>query len=247
MALIEIKCDSESLADYFNRQTFQDATEPIRETSTISRLVLEKYLHPKYKNDLIFNGNRYLMGNYSKKFDIAFFDDYSNDIFLGIEEKTVHLVHYKPKRFQNPKIVNEEKLKLVTEKIKKSQRLKGISSEDQIIIDTLRFHYPVEAFHHKWLADLDYAYNAEAFNVKETFGGSFLFSYQNEFGLCPVIDKNLIKRFEGRAQYSTSNKPMMNKIPNLVKRGDPIHRIIQCKGLIAVEKTTDVTWFIVDD
>lgn len=252
MALIEIKCSVETLEEYFNRATFKVITNEFKSNLKLLKEIMEKYLHPLYKNFIVFSGNKYDMDSYLDKYTNIIFDFYSEDLFLGVKNKTIIIKHEKPSKINlsnKSSLFSEETLALIKRKIIYGQGIKGIESIEKNIIATFKFLFPIEAFKHKWIVDLDYAYLSDRFDfaglIDATIKPKFS-TIEKKQMLILYADKGkeILDLLNPTAVYRSNNKKIMKEIPYLIKRGDPIDKVYKCEKGIIIEKQTEVTWVL---
>lgn len=247
MAVIDIECNVKNLVQYFNRDTFVEVTNDIKSEIKTSKEIMSKYFKPKFKNELMYRGNRYSPSHYLNKADIIIFDNYNHDLFLGIKSKTLMLEHCSPKKIKQHKIDET----LILEKIEKAQQICGIEKIERNVINTLRFYFPIDAYKREWIVDLDFAYNSSDFDLALNKEGDDILIFATLIKDQMVIlyaddSKESIKKLQPKATYRDGNPQVMKLIPGMIKKGDSIAEIFVCDKGIAVKKKTGVIWFVLD-
>ena len=246
MAVLDLICSVKNLAIYFNRDTFVDVTKDIKPEIKTSREIMNKYFKSKFHNELLYHGNRYSPKRYLNKASIIIFDNYNQDLFLGIESKTLMLERYSPKKIK----LHEIDDLMIRDKIDKAQRICGIEKIERDVINTLRFYFSIDDYKREWIVDLDLVYNSANFDLATTDKNDilkFATLIKDQMIILYVDDsRELITKLQPTATYRSGNPKVMKLIPSMIKKGDLIKEIFVCDKGIAVKKETGVVWFVLD-
>lgn len=249
MAKLSIQCTLKNLKGYFLKGTFTEVTDEVRATYKESLIIGKKYLHPKHRKSMIFKDLRFEVKDYIRDSVIVFYDDLTKDLFVevkGYPFSTIQIQHNSSMRPRSDKekALSDKQFKRTLTAIENGYKYKGISSADRSIVETLKHFHPLDAFQHKWICDLDYAYYSNLFYLKLYKSGEMFILKGTDYGLRSSINTDFYKQNKASGQYFPNNKKIMDMLPNIVKRGDEIKRIVKCKNILVVEKITGVAWYV---